>query len=41
MARDRGLVAVGLVDGNIETREIISGGRVRGWKGREGLGFHL
>jgi WD40 repeat protein len=33
MAYDRGLVAVGLRDGNIEIREIISGGRVRGWKG--------
>jgi WD40 repeat protein len=32
MAYDRGLVAVGLLDGNIEC-EIISGGRVRGWKG--------
>ena len=33
MAFDRGLVAVGLVEGSIEIREIISGGRVRGWKG--------
>jgi WD40 repeat protein len=33
MACDRRLVAVGLVDGNSEIREIISGGRVRGWKG--------
>jgi WD40 repeat protein len=33
MNRDRGLVAVGLFDGNIEICEINSGGRVRGWKG--------
>jgi WD40 repeat protein len=33
MACDRGLVAVGLRDGNIGIREIISGGRLRGWKG--------
>jgi WD40 repeat protein len=36
MAGDRGLVAVGLSDGNIEIREIISGGRVRGWEGHGG-----
>jgi WD40 repeat protein len=35
MACDRGLAAVGLRDGNIEIREIISGGRVRGWKGHD------
>jgi WD40 repeat protein len=35
MAYDRGLVAVGLSDGNVEIREIISGGRVRGWKGHQ------
>ncbi len=33
MALERGLVAVGLGNGKIEIREIISGGRVRGWKG--------
>lgn len=33
MACDRGLIAVGLMDGNIEVCEIISGDRVRGWKG--------
>jgi WD40 repeat protein len=33
MAHERGLVAVGLRNGNIEIREINSGGRVRGWKG--------
>jgi WD40 repeat protein len=37
MARDRGLVAVGLWDGNIEIRTISSGGRVRGWKGHDNL----
>jgi WD40 repeat protein len=35
MTHDRGLVAVGLGNGNIEIREIISGGRVRGWKGHD------
>jgi WD40 repeat protein len=35
MARYHGLVAVGLPDGNFEIREIISGGRVRGWKGHD------
>jgi WD40 repeat protein len=35
MACNRGLVAVGLGDGNIEIREFISGNRVRGWKGHD------
>jgi WD40 repeat protein len=34
MACNRG-VAVGLFDGNIEIRDINSGGRVRGWKGHD------
>jgi WD40 repeat protein len=35
-ASDRGLVAFGLRDGNVEIREIISGFMMRGWKGHEG-----
>jgi WD40 repeat protein len=35
VACDRGLVAVGLVDGNIEIRETISGDRVRGWEAHD------
>jgi WD40 repeat protein len=33
MARDHGLFAVGLQNGSIDFREIISGDRVRGWQG--------
>jgi WD40 repeat protein len=35
IAHERGLVDVGLLDGNIEIREIISGCRVRAWKGHQ------
>jgi WD40 repeat protein len=35
LTSDRGQVAVGLGNGNIEIREINSGGRVRRWKGHD------